>query len=160
MRRYLAGHRTDVIVVAEEWIDKLGTNPAALDAAVTALEPYSRRVIVIGQIPIAPNDSTREAIRNGSRPPFRETPQATTQRLAVAPNVDKLAGGNVTVIDVADQFVHPDGDMYLLGPDRRLTYQDQRHLSDTGAELVHGRLNAAITASMPKARARTGVPSP
>jgi hypothetical protein len=48
------------------------------------------------------------------------------------------------VIDPVPLLIKPDGSIDLVGANGRLTYQDARHVSDTGAAGVMPLLGAAL----------------
>jgi hypothetical protein len=69
INRFLAERRPDVVIVAEAWSSKLGSNATHLQEALAAIEEFGSRVVLITQPPILPRDGTRETIRAGAPPP-------------------------------------------------------------------------------------------
>jgi len=150
VRAYLQASHPDVIVVAEAWTEKYGADTASLTRAIAAIAPYGRRVLVLAQAPIAPATADRAAIRGGARAPFLEPAAEAGARRADTAALQAMRLSNVSIIEVADLLLDPGGGLRLFGPDRRLTYMDTTHLSDTGTALLHARLSTAIQKALPK----------
>jgi hypothetical protein len=111
---------------------------------VNGLSRYTRRLVLLTEPPFLPESAGREAMKNGARPPFWEDPARRARRIPVNELVKRLQHGNVTVIDVAPLFTMSDGSVRIFGDDGTLLYQDPRHLSVAGANLVKPYLLRAI----------------
>jgi peptidoglycan/LPS O-acetylase OafA/YrhL len=144
VRAYLARTSPDLVIVAESWTEKLGADPAALRRAIYAVTPYARHVMVLAQPPIPPPNASRAAIRAGARAPFFELFSSRVRRQRVIAALENLGDAKIEVLNLADSFLNRDGSIRLIGPDGRLTFLDFFHLTNTGTEMVHGRLAAAI----------------
>ena len=128
--------RPDFVVLVCAWQAKLAGDKSKLEIAIRQLAPYTRRVILITEPPQLPARATREAIRNGSRPPFREDPAERAVRLQSNAVVKSLQGGRVTVLDIEALFGSDDGVILRTGRDGKQLYQDGGHLSGIGADMV------------------------
>ena len=145
VKNYLTARRPDVIIVTEEWSKKLGSNPLGLRAAIAALAPLAGRVILITEPPQAPPGATHAAIEAGGSPTVFETPADRRQRLASTAAVEALAGGKIAVVDPAPAMLTGSGSLKLIAANGRLTYEDPRHLTDTGTALVRPLFEQALT---------------
>lgn len=145
---YLDRARPQLVIVAEAWDDKLGPDAAGLRAAVAFFHRRGALVIILAQPPQATEPSSRQGIRSGAHAPFRERRENTVRRLAALSLLRQLAGGDVQVVDAGAIMTAPDGGILLIGPNGRLTYQDQGHLSDTGVDLVMPSIRAAIARAL------------
>jgi len=148
VKQFLARKPADVIIVAEAWSSKLGQDPVALQRAIEALDPFGRRIVIVDQPPLAPPAASREAIRDGSTPPFYEEVNDRTSRLRSSLAVSKLETCRVHVVHVDDLFFRGDGSLRVIGEDGRLNFMNSDHLSDTGTRLVHARLASTLAANL------------
>jgi hypothetical protein len=134
----------DVLVLACQWSSKLDPKGARLDKALEELRPLVRQIILLTQPPRLPPDASRDAIRQGARPPFHEEPVQRVRRLDVNADVLAKAAGNVTVIDLETLFHDSSGAIVLWDPEGHLLYHDRGHLSGYGAQQVKALLAEAI----------------
>jgi len=65
-------------------------------------------------------------------------------RRAANENIRRLSSPKVTVIDVEDLFIQPDGTVRAFDRYGQELYQDTAHLSKRGAQLVAGRLRPLL----------------
>ncbi|HUB81720.1 MAG TPA: acyltransferase family protein [Bryobacteraceae bacterium] len=135
--------RPDFLLLACNW-NKLADDRGRLTVALRELKPFARNILLITQPPVLPENATREAIREGNRPPFREDAAERAARLARNALVKSAAGGNVRVIDIEPLFTGGAGEIRFAGERRRLLYQDRDHLSAAGAEIVKPELLRAM----------------
>ncbi|WP_035615514.1 acyltransferase family protein [Haloferula sp. BvORR071] len=134
----------DFLILACSWQGKLDPKGQRLDQALEALRPLARKIILITQPPMLPPAATREAIRQGARPPFSEEQAKHTARLAANSRVLSKAGGNVAVIDCESLFHDSDGGIRYWDPQGHLLYHDRTHLSGYGAQQVKALLEKEI----------------
>jgi peptidoglycan/LPS O-acetylase OafA/YrhL len=135
--------RPDFLLLVCNWT-KLRDDRDRLAIALQELRPYARSVLLITQPPVLPGHATREAIRNGARPPFREDAGERSARLDRNELVKSAQGDRVTVIDIEPLFSRDTGEI-RFADDRRTLYQDRDHLSVAGASLVKPELIKAMT---------------
>ncbi len=139
------GRKPDFLVLVCKW-DKLEGDPGRLALALRELRPYARLVTLVTQPPVLPEIASREAIRNGSRPPFWEDAGERAARTAHNELVKSLViGGRLGQnIDIEPLFARGGGEIRFVDSQRRQLYQDRDHLSVAGATLVKPALLAAI----------------
>ena len=148
VKQFLTEHRPDVIIAAEAWSPKLGSDVRLLHEALASIEALAGRVILITQPPILPNEVTREAMRAGSRPPFFEERGDRANRLYANTAVQLHASNLVSVLDIAETFLGNEGAIKLIAENGRFTYHDRNHLSDTGTALVRPFLEKALVEAL------------
>jgi peptidoglycan/LPS O-acetylase OafA/YrhL len=95
--------KPDFLVLACNW-SKLRDDRSRLTVAVSELKSYAREIVLLTQPPMLPDNATREAIRAGIRPPFREDAAERAVRLARNEFVKSVQGDNVRVIDIEPLF--------------------------------------------------------
>ena len=135
--------KPDLLVLVCKW-DKLEDDPGRLALALRELRPYARLVTLVTQPPVLPEIASREAIRNGSRPPFWEDAGERAARAALNELVKSVRSENVSVVDIEPLFARGGGEIRFVDSQRRQLYQDRDHLSVAGAMLVKPALLAAI----------------
>ena len=91
--------RPDFIVLVCNWRMQLKGDASRIRIALAKLDPYSKKIILITQPPQLPVNASREAIRNGSRPPFFEDEAERAERLRANETVREMVGAKVSVID-------------------------------------------------------------
>jgi peptidoglycan/LPS O-acetylase OafA/YrhL len=148
----------DILILACNWQDKLQDDKARLGIAIEDLKQHSRYVVLITQPPELPEGANREAIRNGSRPPFIEEPKERAARLASNALLKTVSGNHVIVIDIEHLFATDDGKIFFSDSQGREIYQDRNHLSAAGAELVRSSVSRAISASLSQPGNASNVP--
>ena len=134
-----------LVILINAWSDKLSRNPKALARAVERLRGHARHVLLVSEPPNLPANVSRDSIRRGLRPPFRETLADRARRLTGLARLRALEGPAVQVIDVAPLFLDSGGGIRLIAEDGRLTYFDHYHLSDSGTRIVRPVLDKAIS---------------
>lgn len=142
---FIIQRRPDVVILADAWSEKIGDDPAQLQAALLQLKGHAGHVILLTQQPGLPAFASRQGIRNGARAPFFESSSDQEKRLAANAIVGSFSSDWVTVVDVYSVFVDRENVIRLFGNNGRLTFQDAGHLSDTGTAIVHPFLERAIT---------------
>jgi hypothetical protein len=136
--------RPDFLVFVCKW-QKLREDRNRLTIALRELTPYARRVFLITQPPVLPEAASREGIRNGNRPPFRENAEERASRMELNEFVKSCEGENVKVVDIEALFSRQAGEIRFVDDHRTQLYQDRDHLSAAGANLVKPELIEAIT---------------
>ena len=144
----IAAKRPDLVVLIDAWADKLKGDPAVLRKALAEIAGSTRHVLLIAEAPEIPATLSRDSLRHGARPPFFESPVGREKRMASLTMLRGLAAANVTIVDVAPNFVDANHVLRIVGPDGRLTYFDVHHLSDTGTGLTRPLLDRAIRAAI------------
>jgi hypothetical protein len=143
--------RPDFLLLVCNWT-KLRSDRDRLPIALQELRPYARSVLLITQPPVLPGNATREAIRNGARPPFREDIGERSARLDRNELVKSVQGDHVRVIDIEPLFTRETGEIRFADDRRALLYQDRDHLSVAGASLVKPQLIKAMTSGLTASR--------
>ncbi len=143
---FLLNRHFDAIVLAQAWGWKLGPDgEQKLRQAVDLLLQHADRVILIDQLPKPPDGFTRQAIAGGAtRLPVFETVDSRTRRLRSENILDRMSGDRVTVMPVGDLVTNPDGSLRLLAGNGRVVYHDSFHLSSSGEDMVHPRLERVL----------------
>jgi peptidoglycan/LPS O-acetylase OafA/YrhL len=136
-----------VLILVCEWEKKLHDDKGRVALAVKDLRPYAQKLVLVTQPPSLPITASRDAIRNGSRPPFVEEAAQHSARLETNDLVEQLAGGNVSVLNIEQLFASPDGAIKFTDRDGRQLYEDPVHLSGFGADLLKPSLVKAMTNS-------------
>jgi len=136
--------RPDFLLLVCNW-NKLADNRARLTVALSVLKPYAREILLLTQPPALPDNATREAIRAGIRPPFREDAAERAARVERNRFVKSVQGDNVRVIDIEPLFSRDASEIRFVDGRRNQLYQDRDHLSAAGAELVKPELLEAMT---------------
>lgn len=144
VKQFLAAHHQNVVVIAEAWTLKLGSDTRYLQEALNSISASGSQVVLVAQPPLLPPMATREAMRAGIRPPFFEEPDDRLNRERVTTAITRLASHSVMVIDPAYAFFEHNGAIRLVSENGRLTYHDQDHLSDSGTVLVRPMLEKAL----------------
>jgi len=136
--------RPDVLVYACNWPVASGSDTQSITQALGKLRRYTRHIILLTKPPVLPPNASREAIRNGARPPFFEDAGNKRNRLRINRFIKSLASDKITVLDVEPLFKARDGGIRLTDDRGRLLYFDSGHLSVSGARLVMPQLRRAI----------------
>jgi hypothetical protein len=110
----------------------------------------AKQVLIVSEAPAVSADVSRETIRGGLAPPFREPGAARSARVATAAMLHRLERPNVHIVDVADIFTDSRGGVRVIGSGGRLIYFDSHHLSDTGTEMTRPILDRAIESALKK----------
>jgi peptidoglycan/LPS O-acetylase OafA/YrhL len=135
--------KPDCVVVSCVW--HANENARRLKIALEEMKPYVGRVIVLSQPPVLPARATREAIRNGSRPPFFEDESVQANRLLASQTISKWTCEKVSVVDVARLFEGPSGEIHFFDPEGRQLFNDRSHISGYGAELASEQIKDALS---------------
>ncbi len=134
----------DVLVLVCNWAGKLNGEKDRLEIAVNELKQHTRRLILITQPPELPHSGSREAMRDGSRPPFMEDQAERYKRTEANAYLKHFQGENVLVINIEPLFSENDGSIRFIDNRGMLLYQDGDHLSDVGADQVKPDVIKAI----------------
>ncbi len=148
-------NKPTAVVLVCDWQMRLHGSEQPLRLAIRALGPYTQKIILITKPPVLPPRATREAIRNGSRPPFLEDAGVHGRRQRLNQLIKRLASDKVAVLDVEPLFELPDGSVRWKDNRGRLLYFDCRHLSPYGVELVLPDLRRVIRMSDRSATTQT-----
>ena len=143
--------RPDYLLLVCNW-NKLQDDRERLNVALHELKRYARNIVLVTQPPVLPENATREAIREGNRPPFREDAVERTERVARNELVKSAAGDRVSVVDIEPLFSRESGEIRCLGDGWTQLYQDRDHLSVAGARLVKPALVKAMASTPPLQR--------
>lgn len=136
--------KPDVLVLVCDWQAKLRGDNRRLEIAVNELRQSARHLILITQPPALPELASRESMRNGSRPPFREDPVKRAWRIEANSLVKNASADNVIVIDIERLFTSDDGMVRVDDNAGNQFYDDSNHLSDIGAHIVKRQVLSAI----------------
>jgi len=134
----------DVLVLVCNWAKKLKGDKTRLDIAINELKQHTGRLVLISQPPRLPDTASRESMRQGSRPPFREDPVERAMRIESNRILKTFQRDNVVVVDIEPLFALDDGSIRFANDDGVLLYQDEGHLSDAGADRVRSAVIKAI----------------
>lgn len=141
-------YKPDCLIVACMWIGGLNKdNIERLALAIKELRPHVGRLVILNQPPILPIHATRQAIRNGERPPFMESEEHKRLRAEFNAFLKTVQSDNCVVLDIASHFQEADGGVRFLDNEGRQVYADPTHLSGFGADAVRSVLEQAITSS-------------
>jgi hypothetical protein len=132
------------VVLVIRWEMRIANCPQRLTRAIQELKKHAQHIILITQPPILPEQATRAAVREGSRPPFIEPVEYRASRLAMNTFVKSLASDRVTVIDIEHLFGSTAGEVYYWDNNGKLLYQDDDHLSVYGTQYVKELLMKAL----------------
>lgn len=136
--------KPDCLILACSWASKLQDHKEKMPLAVNALRPYIRRLVILNQPPILPEQACRISVRQGIRPPFYENPIIHNNRVGINEYLKGFNSENIKVVDIASHFQAANGEIISLDNNGRLLYHDQYHLSGFGAELIREDLSMAI----------------
>lgn len=135
----------DIVLLVCNWMWKLDGDRSRLGIAIDDLKQYAGHIVLITQPPVLPPSASREGIRNGSRPPFREDQRGRRQRLEANAWVTHFATDDrVIAIDIERYFQGEDGGIRFADHEGRELYHDRDHLTGAGAALVEDDLRRAI----------------
>jgi hypothetical protein len=141
----VAARRPDVIVMAHQWSTKLPGGPAELEDALAQLAPYTGSIILVAQPPALPKGATREGIRHGNRPPFREPEVQRERRLMSDAVIRSVLGSKGRFLAIEPLFTAPDGTIRVFGADGDMLFQNLSHLAEPGARLVVAQLDGPLS---------------
>jgi peptidoglycan/LPS O-acetylase OafA/YrhL len=141
---YLKGEKPDYVVLISHWMATLSGGKERLGEAIRELKPYTGHIILVTQPPELPEQSTREAMRNGSRPPFSEDPDVHSLRTKANAWVESFEGNGVTVVNIEPYFSDKDGTVIMTDRDGHWLYDDRSHLSWFGTERVKAEIAKAL----------------
>jgi len=137
--------KPDYLVLACAWAEKLQDHKERLAAAVAALQPFVRHLVILNQPPILPENANRAAIRNGVRPPFFEDPQTQLLRQSCNDYLIHFSNQTCSVVDIASHFEKTNGEVLFLDVQGRQLYHDSGHLSGFGADVIRAELQNALS---------------
>jgi len=143
--------KPDFLLLVCNW-NKLQNDHDRLAVAVRELKPFAHQIVLVTQPPVLPENASREAIREGNRPPFREDPGEHAVRVLHNELVKRTEDENVRVVDIEPLFSGKDGEIRFADEHRTLLYQDRDHLSAAGARLVKPQLLRAMADSLTATR--------
>jgi hypothetical protein len=148
VRQLIAAKKPDLVIFAQAWGQKLAENPRGLRRALAEIAGDAKHVLIVTQAPVAPLTLARAAIRDGARPPFLEPADQAERRRRSQALIYELGGGKVSIVDVAPLILEPGGALRVTGARGRLTYADDKHLSDEGTEIVRPALERAVAQAL------------
>jgi hypothetical protein len=138
-------NKPDCLVFGCRWETKLKHDKERLALAVKALKPYVGRLVILNEPPILPENASRDAIRQGARPPFFEDSDICRRRMGLNEYLKSFNCGNCLVVDIASHFQTNNGEVLFSDGLGRQLYQDSSHLSEFGADLVRSCLRQAVS---------------
>lgn len=136
--------RPDYLIIATFWKDRLQNNPERLAAALKDLKDDVGHIILLNQPPIPPEEASRDSIRNGSRPPFREKEDAKSNRELNNNLLLQFQSQKVSVVNVAKYFETKNGEVLFFDGDGNQNYHDHTHLSGHGAAKIYREVKELI----------------
>jgi peptidoglycan/LPS O-acetylase OafA/YrhL len=137
--------RPDCVVLACNWVSKLGDGKERLLLAIEALTPYVKReIVVLNQPPMLPENANRASIRLGQRAPFHEEEDMRCRRSEMNEFLQRVMSGRGVVVDIASRLLTNDREILFIDEQGRQLYQDRAHLSAVGAEFVRSDLERAV----------------
>jgi peptidoglycan/LPS O-acetylase OafA/YrhL len=128
--------RPDQLVFACRWELRVGHEKERLKEAIDQILPYTKKIILVTQPPVLPAKGSREGLREGARPPFFEPEDLGGKRIALNDYIRSLKSDQIEVIDIAQEFINPDGSVRFLNAENTPLYFDWSHLSDQGLAMV------------------------
>ncbi len=140
----IAKEHPDFLIYVCDWRSKLGPDGSRLGKALNQLAPLVREIIFVTQPPQPPVSATREAVRNGSKPPYLEDSTGHSARDAANSLIRGLSGEHIHVVDIESVFGGKGGGIRLTDQDGHELYQDGGHLSAAGAMLAKPLIMNAI----------------
>lgn len=146
---YLQRARPDLLIVDEEWPDKSATDPKRLHAALEALRPLARQIVVLAPLP-QPSQPSRGYMRTHGPAPVAEQNAAARVRAAAMLRQELPAGYGL--IDAAPAVLTSDGRVRIVTPAGVPTFQDEAHISTTGAEIYRAAFAKLLGALPPQQR--------
>ena len=148
----------DVVVVMHRWDtyhDALPQLAQSLEALLTTLQPLTRQVVLVAQVPVlgVPEDQNlREVLAlrmtSATAPPLVLPDAHNAARLAANALLEDVARRHpgVEVVHPEPLFTLPDGHVRWLDG-RTVLYADDDHLSDAGAAQVRALLEPVLRAA-------------
>jgi len=136
--------KPDVLFLACLWGEKLKGDSNRLRLAIERLAPASKKIVILNEPPLLPDNANRESIRTGARPPFREDPNVQFFRREANAFLLTFKSNQVRVIDIASKFEGPRGETLFLDEEGRQLYHDKTHLSGHGADRIRAELISAL----------------
>ena len=130
------------LVIACHWGYKLKRSQERLQATIDALKPHADSIIVLTMAPSLPEEASRDAIRQGSRPPFYEPTDDRELRQEMNAIVKSCEGAEV--IDIVPFFLSKTGEVIAYDAAGFPMFHDRSHLTRRGVERVRGLLDAAL----------------
>jgi len=136
--------KPDVLFLACLWGDKLKEDSNRLRLAIERLAPLSKKIVLLNEPPLLPDNASREAIRAGARPPFREDPNARFLRREANALLSTFNSQQIRVLDIASKFEGAGGETLFLDEEGRQLYHDKTHLSGYGADRIRSELTSSL----------------
>lgn len=136
--------RPGFLIFACNWESKLAKHPERLRQALEELAPLVGKVLVLNQPPTLPKNATREALRSGVRPPFREDAGLSQRRHRINRFLWEQKSAKTEVVDVASRFEQPNRETLFLDDHGHQLYHDAAHLSGHGADRIKSLLSACL----------------
>lgn len=136
--------RPTCIIYVMSWTAKLSDNRDTALKAIQELSAHTDRLVLLAQPPQLPQDATRDAIREGARPPFFEDEHFARQRRDMNAFLHSLERDGLVVIDTESAFLLPDHSIRFADETGRFLYQDTKHLGARGSRRLHQPLLKAV----------------
>ena len=136
----------DCLVLVCDWVPKLSDDKERLRIAVEALAPHVGRLVLLDQPPALPEYANRASIRLGQRPPFYENEEMRCRRLEINGFLQRFGSRKqCTMLSISSYFQGESGEVPFCDEQGRQLYQDRRHLSGCGADVVRADLADAVS---------------
>jgi peptidoglycan/LPS O-acetylase OafA/YrhL len=142
---FIRKSKPDYLIIAAFWKDRLQNSPERLAMAVQDLIDDVGHIILLNQPPTLPEEASRDFIRNGARPPFREIGVAKTNREYNNNLLRQVQSQKISVVDVAKYFENDNGEVLFIDGESNQNYHDYTHLSGYGAAKIYGEVKALLT---------------
>lgn len=142
--KYLRSARPDVVVVGAEWSVRVADHPERLYATLDSLLKCTDRIVLLTEPPVLPEIGTREHFRQNGPVPLHEEPKLQVKRARAEALLRGVESERVTVVDVAPHFLRRDSAIAFTDAWGRQLFQDRKHLSPYGAQLVADEIVDAI----------------
>ena len=142
---YLSEAKPDLVIMSASWTAKHEQVERHFEQVVDEVTQCTSHMLIITDTPTLPNHITRAGIRDdGEVVPVFEPLGEREKREEVIEYLHQFSALNVHLLDVADLFITNERYLRFTGEDGKQLWQDPRHLSHRGSELVVPRLEAAL----------------
>jgi len=134
----------DILILEESWSVRLHSHPERLASSLNQLLPYAGKILLITQPPKLPPDGSREGIRHGARPPFRELREDRQDRESANAVVRSFAGPRILIVETDPLFLDSQGSIPFTDSAGKQLYFDYSHISQFGAARVISSLDKVV----------------
>ena len=130
--------RPNYVVFAASWSSKINSEDKRikLAQALRKIENYTNLIILITQPPILPEQATRKNIRKADSSMIMENKDNYISSYFASKYLKSLENEKIIVLDIEDIFTNKNSSIKIFNNNGDYLYQDSKHLSGTGANLV------------------------